>query len=185
MKTYIFSNCKKNDFKTYGRNLLAKVPKDARLIILNQGNVYYHVPEFDQYPNQNFIMRCGSTHGLECYFGSYALIGSRRNKMVSDVIWFRPATSTARILIGHKNNQVDQLTLEIPWMEEYHKKTNGNFATTGYSAYYLVQDIYKVNPDDIYLVNFYGNSDSSTTKDPEHNWNYEDQWLKDKQRIYC
>ena len=185
MKTYIFSNCKKTDFKTYGHNLLAKVPKDARLIILNQGNVYYNVPEFKQYPNQNFIMRGGGTHGLECYFGSYALIGTDRNNLVSDVIWFRPSIKTARLLIGHKDNHVDDLTIDTPWMEEYYKQTNGHHATTGYSAYFLVQDIYHVKPEDIYLVNFYGNNDTSTNKDPEHNWNYEDQWLKDKQRIYC
>lgn len=185
MRTYIFSNCKKTDFQEYGKNLLAKVSKDSRLILLNQGLVYYKVPEFKQYPNQNFILRCGSTHGLIMYFGETNLIGTDRNKLVSDVILYRPALKTAELTIGRKDNTVEKRTVDIPWMEDYYRATNGKYATTGYSAYYLVQTLYGVKPEDIVLVNFYGNSDMSTTKDITHNWNYEDTWLKDKNRIYC
>lgn len=185
MKTYIFSNCRKNDFAMYGRMLLAKVPLDSRLILLNRGEVYYKVKEFTKYPNQNFIMRGCGTHGLEDYFGLTDLIAGGRKDIVNDVILFRPLLDKAYLSIGHKDEHVERKTIETPWMVDYHKATNGKYATTGYSAYYLVQTIYDVKPEDIVLVNFYGNNDRSTYKDSVHNWSYEDTWLKDKNRIYC
>lgn len=186
MKTYIFSNCRKNDFATYGKILLARVPLDSRLVLLNRGEVYYKVKEFDKYPNQVFIMRGCGTHGLETYFGMTELISNNRKKIVNDVILFQPMNDSTILLIGHKNGKVENKSCKtFPWMDEYRKVTNGNFATTGYSAYYLVQDIYGVKPEDIVLVNFYGNNDRSTYKDAIHNWSYEDAWLKDKNRIYC
>lgn len=182
MKTYIFSNCAKNDVETYGKNLLAKVPLDSKLILLNKGNVYYKVKEFKEYKDQNFIMRSCGTHGLYSFFGMQDILGAAHR--INDIIFFQPHTKDARILIGHKDESVDEKVIDIPWMEEYTKATNGNFATTGYSAYYLVQQIYGVKPEDIVLVNFYGNADNSTYKDGTHNWSYEDKWIQDKTRIF-
>ena len=74
--------------------------------------------------------------------------------------------------------------IDTPWMEEYFKKTGGKISTTGYAAYYLVQQLLDIKPEDITLVNFYGNKDSSTNKYAGHNWDFEDEWLQDKQRIF-
>ena len=184
MKTYIFSNCRKTDLKTYEKNLLANVPRDARIIILNKGEVYYQIPGFKNYPNQNLILRSCGTHGLCGFFGFHNVIGREQNQWINDIICFRPVYDIGYMEIGHKDNSVSKFELRMPWMVEYHNAT-GKEATTGYAAYYLVQDIYNTNPDDIFLVNFYGNNDTSTCKWDGHAWNYEDQWLKDKQRIYC
>ena len=185
MKTYIFSNCKKNDFTTYGQNLLNKVPVDSRIVILNKGEVYYHIKEFKNYPNQIMILRSCGTHGLCSYFGLQNLVGSPQEKLITDVVCFRPVDDIAFLEIGHHDGSTSCLKQDIPWMVEYRKATDGKDATTGYSAYYLVQDLYGVKPEDIVLVNFYGNNDSSTGKWSGHAWSYEDKWLQDKHRIYC
>ena len=41
-----------------------------------------------------------------------------------------------------------------------------------------------IKPEDIVLVNFYGNKDNSTCKYNGHNWDFEDEWLQDKQRLF-
>ena len=185
MKAFIFSNCRKNDIATYGKNLIAKVPKDALLVILNKGNVYYHVKEFAAYPNQVMILRSCGTHGLQGFFGLQDLVGSGRNQVIKEVVCFAPQTDTANLIIGKKDETVERKTIQIPWMKAYEKATGGKAATTGYAAYFLVQELYKIKKEDITLVNFYGNADSSTGKWNGHDWSYEDRWLRDKKRIYC
>lgn len=185
MKAFIFSNCKKNDLATHGKNLLAKVPKDALLVILNKGNVYYKVKEFTQYKNQIIILRSCGSHGLQGFFGLQDLVGSGRNQYIKEVICFAPQTETADVIIGKKDETVEKKQIKIPWMKKYEEATNGKAATTGYAAYYLIQDLYGIKPDDITLVNFYGNADSSTGKWNGHDWSYEDTWIHGRKRIFC
>ena len=185
MKTYIFSNCKKNDLKTYEKNLLEKIPLDSRLVILNKGEVYYQIKAFNKYKNQIMILRTCGSHGLRGYFGLQNIVGTDRVKIVSDIICFDPRGSLSALQIGHRDGTVDEKLIKTPWNNEYEAATKGKAVTTGYAAYYLVQDLYDVKPEDIYLVNFYGNNDASTDKWNGHAWDFEDKWLQDKQRIYC
>ena len=183
MNTYIFSNCAKSTTSEYTKNLLENVPLDSKLILLNRGNIYWKISAFYKYPNQSFILRKGYTHGLAGYFGLVDLVGSQRP--VQDIILIDggPAEKM-KIKIGRNDNTVEDKTINTPWFNEYVEKTGGSLPTTGFCAYYLVQDLYNVNPDEIILVNFYGNEDSSTGKVKIHNWDYEDEWLKDKNRIF-
>lgn len=184
MKTYIFANCKKNEFNTYSKNLQDKVPKDARLVILNRGAVYYKVPMFKEYKNQVLMMRKCMVNGISGFFGLETLADDGVHvPLFQEIIGVDPGDTTI-LTIGHKDKTSEIKKIATPWVTEYNKIT-GKEVTTGYAAYYLVQDLYGEKPEDIYLVNFYGNNDKSTGKWYGHAWDYEDKWLKDKQRIYC
>ena len=185
MKTYIFSNCKKTDNKTFAKNLLARVPKDAQLIILNRGNVYFQIPEFKQYPNQIFICRQYSVFGIDGYFGTDNLCSYSGIRPFHTVVLFNPifGTDKAKLIIGRRDKSPEHKEIEVPWMKTYQDAT-GKSATSGYSAYYLVQQLFNVKPEDIILVNFYGNEDNSTNKYKGHDWSFEDRWNKDKMKLF-
>lgn len=188
MKTYIFSNCKKTDTETYAKNLLRQVPTDAPIVLLNRGNVYYQVKEFLQYKNQVLIMRQCHSHGIYGFFGLEDLVSNfEYRKVLKEIIGLsfeKKAEATLTMGIGFKEEKL--VTRKIPalWAVTYRNATKKE-ATTGYAAYHLVQTLYRVKPEDIVLVNFYGSADNSTPKWCGHNWDFEDKWLKDKNRIYC
>lgn len=187
MKTYIFSNCKKSDNRIYAANLLKNVPKDAFLVNLNRGNVYYQIPEFKNYPNQTFICRQYFTYGVDGYFGLDSICSYAAVRHYDKIYLFNPdamSGKTAKLIIGYRDGHTENKVIDTPWMEEYFNKTGGKISTTGYAAYYLVQQLLGIKPEDITLVNFYGNSDNSTNKYIGHNWDFEDKWLQDKQRLF-
>lgn len=186
MNTYIFSNCAKSTPAEYGKHLVDTIPLDARLILLNRGNMYYRVREFKKYTNQNFILRDCHVRGTTSFFGLQDLVLSGWTKYINDIVLFEPNKdeASAEITMLKKDETIMRKRVNTPWMLDYASKTGGKQATTGFSAYHIVQNIYGVAPKDIVLVNFYGNEDNSTCKHASHDWSFEDTWLKDKNRIF-
>lgn len=191
MKTYIFSNCKKSDIDVYAEKLFKTVKVTDRLIILNKGNVFYQLlPKYEsklkKYQNIHTLHRNIEIYGVTEYFG--LLDTFKHRKLFSSIITFCPEEklkfNTAKIQIGcRKTNASITKHLMIPWLYEYHEAT-GKIPTTGYAAYYLAKQLFDCKPEDIILVNYYGDNDNSTNKFEGHDWSFENEWLKKKNRIF-
>lgn len=191
MKTYIFSNCKKSDEETYAKNLFKAIDPSDRLVVLNRGNVFFGVltdnkEEFKKYTNMHTIHRAYDAYGVIGYFGLYDSWRLRRffQSITTYHPYWNPDHDLAHVVTGTKgSDDPNDRELTLPWMRDYFKAT-GKTPTTGYSAYYLSQQLYGCEEKDIILVNFYGNEDNSTSKVDDHAWAYENDWLKGKNRIF-
>ena len=90
------------------------------------------------------------------------------------------------ILTLLETNPVKDTTKEIncDYNDFYNNYVDGYVATTGFMSYYLTQQLFKCNSKDITLVNFYGSSNNSTPKDSCHKWDFEEEFFKDKNKIF-
>lgn len=73
--------------------------------------------------------------------------------------------------------------INFGYLKNYPGYESGEYPspTTGYLAYHLLKQLYPHEP--ITLVNFYGKSNNSTPKYKDHNWEYEDKFFKENDKI--
>lgn len=191
MKTYIFSNCKKSDDETYTEKLLKIVKPTDQLIILNKGTVFFGIVRknrdiFKNFKNINTLHREIRINGALGFFGIQDMVSFEKliQSTTTCDVWLDEHHHYAHICKGTKGiPQVSNRIIELPELQQYFDKT-GKIPTTGFVSYYLVPKLYHCKKQDITLVNFYGNEDNSTNKAVVHAWNYENEWLKDKKRIF-
>lgn len=190
MKTYIFSNCKKTSINAYANSIFKVIKVTDRIIVLNKGTVFYQLlPKYkaklEKYKDIHTFHRNFGIYGIDGYFGLSN--ASEHRELINSIITFNRDDedfNTAEVQIGYRETKCSETKqVSIPWLFEYHKVTK-KLPTTGYVAYYLVQQLFNCKPEDIVLVNFYGNNDNSTAKAVDHDWKYENQWLKKKNRIF-
>ena len=190
MKTFIFSNCKKSDNETFVKNVQSQIPlEDTRLVFLNRGLTFWPNKELWSHPNIVFILHEFPVLGLSGYWGLQDIFEHEPEFPMQEVVLFRPLPGWeyAELNIGRKNitNPFSSVKVKTPWVKQYEKDNPGKGPTTGMSAFFFVQLLYGAKPEDIVLVNFYGNDDNSTPKFNSHNWDFEDKWVKQQQRIFC
>ena len=66
-------------------------------------------------------------------------------------------------------------------LDFFFKYPDNKVPTTGYIAYHIFQEICN---DEVTLVNFYGSQNNTTPKDNCHKWNFEEEFFKDKRKIF-
>ena len=101
---------------------------------------------------------------------------------------------TKMFFIDHKDGKLNLTSVTNPNEETKELKIkNTDFftkypidqvPTTGYIAYHLFQELFDCKPEDIMLVNFYGSKNDTTPKDKCHKWDFEEEFFKDKQKIF-
>ena len=135
-----------------------------------------------------FILHEFPVFGLSGYWGLQEIFSHDPEFPMQEVILFKPLPGWeyAELKIGRKRSLAKTtVTLKTPWIKQYEKIFPGRGPTSGMCAYFFVQSLYGAKPEDIVLVNFYGNDDNSTPKFTSHNWDFEDQWAKQQNRIFC
>ena len=188
MTVYIFSNCKKSTNEKYIENVEKLGIKNTdQLVFMNKCYTLYPFPYFSKYKNINVFLRAFRVHGFTFFFGTEDAMIHRQKfiKTLYTVDQIGCEVSSGRILrlpTIYRSDRGETTTervtgLKYGYMMEYKQKTGTECPTTGFIVWHAVQDIFKVKPNDVVLVNFYGSKDNSTGKCPEHEWSYEEEYL--------
>ena len=179
--TYIFSNAHKYDtLKEFGNHIdNLKLNLSDKIVLLNtcvplQANINY----FSNKNNISVLCRGFSVGCVISYFGLEEVL--KRQDIIKNVYCCEHSDTNLNIFLTRPREWSTKETININ--NDFFKKYPENkVPTTGYIAYYLFKEIYK---DDITLVNFYGSGDNSTCKYQGHNWDFEEEFFKDKIRIF-
>lgn len=128
-----------------------------------------------------FLNLCVPFFHAESYFKKFNLITINRQKGRKSE-WFGYDKSLAiksdritRYRISDAGSVIDQSGREVSNVA-FDDYPNGKVPTTGYFAIKLVDSMFP--NEKVVLVNFYGDDDSSTYKTIEHDWRFENRFLK-------
>ena len=178
--TYIFSNAHKYDtLKEFGDHINdLKLESSDKIVLLNtcvplQANSNY-------FKNKNVSVLCrGFSVGcVISYFGLEEV--SKHSGIIKDVYCCEHSDGKLNVFLTRPSEWQTKniIDIDINFFKDY---PENKVATTGYIAYYMFKELYK---DDVTLINFYGSSNNSTPKWQGHNWNYEEEFFKDKIKIF-
>lgn len=192
MMVYIFSNAHTYpSISEYGTSLKTKfkVCNDDKLVFLNttvplQAATDYFEKVAKDYNNIYCILRAFPLGKLVFYWG---IEWVARHRHMFNTIYllnhnWNPLTGydTFVTSVNPKNNDTVEMDIDNEFINSYPDKEQ--MPTAGFYAYHLTQQFFKT--DKITLVNFYGSSNNSTPKWNWHNWNFEEEYFKDKPKKF-
>ena len=187
MTVYVFSKCKKSTDDNYIKNVERLGIKGSdELVFLNKCRILYPFPYFKKYKNISIFLRAFRIFGFSFFFGTEdAMLHREWYKQVYTIDQIGCEVSSGRIVYlptiyrsSRDESTTERVTgLKYGYIMEYKQKTGTECPTTGFIVWHAVQDIFKVKPKDVVLVNFYGSKDNSTSKVNEHEWKYEEEYL--------
>ena len=189
---YIFSNAHTypsiSEFGTRIREDF-KVNNEDKLVFLNttvplQAATDYFEKLGKDYNNIYCILRAFPLGKLHFYWGVEWVA---RHRYMFNTIYLlnhnwniNTGFDTFVTSIDPKTEDTVELEIDNTFIDNYPNKDQ--MPTAGFYAYHLVQQFFRT--DQITLVNFYGSSNNSTPKWNGHNWNFEEEYFKDKPKIF-
>lgn len=189
---YIFSNAHTylsiSEFGTRIREDF-KVNNEDKLVFLNttvplQAATDYFEKLGKDYNNIYCILRAFPLGKLHFYWGVEWVA---RHRYMFNTIYLlnhnwniNTGFDTFVTSVDPKTEDTVELEIDNTFIDNYPNKDQ--MPTAGFYAYHLVQQFFRT--DQITLVNFYGSSNNSTPKWNGHNWNFEEEYFKDKPKIF-
>lgn len=181
---YIFSNAHSYDtIQEYGKKLKTHFESidcfDDKFIMLNtcvplQANKPY-------FKTKNVLALCRGfdVGAIISYWGLESI--AKLNLPVSEVYCCQHSNFTLNVIKVKPNNfeLKEDVTVNNDFFKNYPKD---KVPTTGYIAYHMFGQLFP--NEEITLVNFYGSLNNTTPKDACHKWDYEEEYFKDKNKLF-
>lgn len=187
---YLFSNCDHLGGNLKYKSILDKkiIPRKGDMIFLlntcqplKMAFKYFDYQKWQKDISINVIMRSFWYRNITSYWGLEQIV--KKPEIYNDLYTIQsdPEPNLQRFKLS---GDIENLNNQINWsFSKNYPYENKYFSpTTGYFAVNILEQLFK--DYQLILVDFYGDLDNSSTKFSGHNWKFENEWLKTKNRIF-